>query len=118
MTDSATEIRNLCRRVRELEAALRFYAKHEHWMQIAESAETSRVLIAHGCADGGDGWAEAEAALASIAERPGGDGVDAPRPDPSVRSRPPAGHTTPESSSLPLGTSRPKGRGNPAKEAQ
>ncbi len=50
-----------------LRQALRFYARHEHWMAIHESPDTpNRLLVANGrAAEAGHGWEEAEAALAA-----------------------------------------------------
>jgi hypothetical protein len=51
-------------RIERLRAALEFYAKHEHWMQVCESADNCQILIANGRHhENGDGWEEAEAAL-------------------------------------------------------
>lgn len=59
-------------RERRLREALEFYAKHEHWMQVCEHADNSRILIANGkYHTNGDGWEEAAAALS-----------DQPPPDP------------------------------------
>jgi hypothetical protein len=48
-----------------LRQALRFYAKHEHWMSLSDpSRENRNLLVAHGeHMKDGHGWEEAEAAL-------------------------------------------------------
>jgi len=50
-----------------MEEALRFYANHNHWMQLTENSETSELLVAYGngeaFAASKDGWSMAEWAL-------------------------------------------------------
>lgn len=54
--------------VRAMIDALKFYADRNHWMQITERSERSRVFIANGPAhENGDGWEQAEATLAKHA---------------------------------------------------
>lgn len=49
-------------------AALRFYAKHEHWMPLAGNMDgPSKLLIANGDTEGVDGWCVADVALAALA---------------------------------------------------
>lgn len=47
----------------EAMAALEFYARHDHWMQVTESAEASTLLVAGASLATADGWAMAEKAL-------------------------------------------------------
>lgn len=53
--------------LKRMEAALAFYANHNHWMGITESGDHSN-LVAHGSHFDGtsDGWVEADAALAEL----------------------------------------------------
>lgn len=51
-----------------LREALRFYSRHEHWMDLTEYGDMCRLLVANGRHNmKGDGWEEAEAALSTSA---------------------------------------------------
>jgi pyruvate/2-oxoglutarate dehydrogenase complex dihydrolipoamide dehydrogenase (E3) component len=54
--------------VKPLEDALKFYAKHEHWMGLTSDDYTPKLLVANGNTPNTEGWAVAEAALQGKAE--------------------------------------------------
>ncbi len=51
-------------RALKAEKALRFYAKHEHWMALTDRADFRTELVAIGDTSDANGWSMAEAALA------------------------------------------------------
>ncbi len=60
----AADIKALCAEVARLRKALRFYARHEHWMAITSDPDcASQLLVALSGQLPPDGWAVAEDAL-------------------------------------------------------
>ena len=69
MTIRALTLKWMKRRkaLKALMEAVRFYANHNHWMQLTENSGTHQLLVAHGNSESfqasKDGWSMAEWAL-------------------------------------------------------
>lgn len=64
LNESGFQIVDLVEELRRKDAALQFYANHNHWMSNTENSD-SNLLIAHGKHFDGtsNGWVEADSAL-------------------------------------------------------
>lgn len=70
--DIDSGMQELMSRIHEYEGALKFYARHEHWMEVAEGAEARTLFVAgHGDSTlSMDGYSVAEHVLSKYEVKP------------------------------------------------